>query len=208
MNRTPSRAPKRRTRRDEQRELTRGKLLEAARKLFRDYGYEDVSVTEIGKEAGVSHTLINAYFHGKAGLLYEIVRENNAPQWPILIEAAGNDDDPKDRLWNMLDIAGRKDGEDPRLLAVMQSYAWLWPEEIEVANRADRLLFKELIAKVIEAGQASGAFRTDIDPLQTARVIFAVYTWELRSTVFKDTSLESALANMRAYIGNLILVDH
>lgn len=202
-----AKGPKRRTSRDAQREETRGKLLEAARALFRDYGYEDVSVTEIGKAAGVSHTLINAYFHGKAGLLYEIVRENNAPQWPVLIETAEAKGAPVDRLWKMLDVAAHKDGHDPRLLAVMQSYAWLWPEEIERENRAERLLFKELIAKVIDAGKADGSFRPDIDSLQTARVIFAVYTWELRAIIFKDTTLDEALANMRAYIGNLILAD-
>ena len=67
---------------------TRAKLIEAARKLFSEYGYEGVSVTDIGKKAGVSHAMIYANFTDKAGLLYEIVRENNAPQLPAVRKAA------------------------------------------------------------------------------------------------------------------------
>ena len=73
------RKPKPPTARDRQRQETERRLLAAARKLFWDYGYQNTAVTEIAKAAGVTHALINAYFNSKAGLLYALVSETNAP---------------------------------------------------------------------------------------------------------------------------------
>ena len=66
--------PRRPTYKDKKREETRAKLLAAARQLFAEHGYDDVPVTEIAQHAGVTHSMINVYFGGKPGLLYEIIR--------------------------------------------------------------------------------------------------------------------------------------
>jgi AcrR family transcriptional regulator len=54
---------------------TRARLLEAARRLFAERGFEDVTVREICREAGANLALVNYYFGDKLGLYLELVNE-------------------------------------------------------------------------------------------------------------------------------------
>lgn len=53
----------------------RRRILSAARKLFSERGFSDVSTIEIAAEAGVARGLINHYFGTKRELYVEVVRE-------------------------------------------------------------------------------------------------------------------------------------
>ncbi len=53
----------------------RRRILAAARALFSERGYSDVSTTEIAAAAGVARGLINHYFGTKRALYVEVVRE-------------------------------------------------------------------------------------------------------------------------------------
>ncbi|MGY3677983.1 TetR/AcrR family transcriptional regulator [Streptomyces sp. TE33382] len=54
---------------------TRGRLLEAARDLFAERGYERATVRAIADRAGVNQALLFRYFGSKQGLLTEVVAE-------------------------------------------------------------------------------------------------------------------------------------
>ncbi|MBM7714163.1 TetR/AcrR family transcriptional regulator [Siminovitchia sp. FSL H7-0308] len=53
-------------------EETKKAILEAAGKLFAAHGFESVTIREIAKEAGCSHTTIYLYFKDKEGLLHDL----------------------------------------------------------------------------------------------------------------------------------------
>jgi len=54
---------------------TRERLLESARRLFAERGFEDVTVREICREAGANLALVNYYFGDKLGLYHEVVNQ-------------------------------------------------------------------------------------------------------------------------------------
>jgi len=54
---------------------TRERLLEAARRLFAERGFEDVTVREICRAAGANLALVNYYFGDKLGLYLEVVNQ-------------------------------------------------------------------------------------------------------------------------------------
>ena len=186
-NSKPTR-PRRPTLKDKKREETRAKLIAAAKRLFKEHGYDDVPVTEIAQEAGVTHSMINVYFGGKPGLLYEIVRQNNAPQYDASLRIAQGDAPALDRLSDLLLMWTQQDASDPRLLAIMQSYSWVWPPETEQENATERALFKDLIADLLQQGNEVGTVGKKIDPYTASRAIFAIYTWGLRAAVFEGLS--------------------
>jgi AcrR family transcriptional regulator len=188
--------PRRPTLKDQKREETRARLLAAARRLFAEYGYDDVPVTEIAKEAGVTHSMINVYFGGKAGLLYEIVRTNNEPQYVESKRLAETGRPPLDRLSEMLLFWVLSDGADPRLLAIMQGFSWVWPPQLEAENAADRGRHKELVADLICEAQRSGVVSSSVDPRQAASSVFAIYTWGLRGVVFEGLTPEQCHARI------------
>ncbi|GAA1526119.1 hypothetical protein GCM10009678_04400 [Actinomadura kijaniata] len=68
--------PPPRPRRD--REATRRRLLEAARDLFGEHGYDGVSVRMIAAAAGANVALVNRYFGTKAALFAEVLAGESA----------------------------------------------------------------------------------------------------------------------------------
>lgn len=192
------------TARDLQRETTRAKLIEAARKLFSEYGYEGVSVTDIGKKAGVSHAMIYANFTDKAGLLYEIVRENNAPQLPAVRKAAKSSGSVVDRIMKVLGVWATYDLADPELLAVMQAYSWTWPDQMETDNIEERKEHTGILSSLVVEGMAKGELPRQLDPDIAAEAVFALYTWGLRPAVFSDVSPVECIKRLRPQVEMLL----
>jgi AcrR family transcriptional regulator len=60
------------SRKEQHAEATRRDIVAAARKLFAEKGFESVTIREIAKEAGCSHTTIYIYFKDKEALLHEL----------------------------------------------------------------------------------------------------------------------------------------
>jgi AcrR family transcriptional regulator len=54
---------------------TRARLIEAARSLFAEHGYDDVTVRDICREANASLALVNYHFGDKQGLYEEVIDE-------------------------------------------------------------------------------------------------------------------------------------
>ncbi|WP_127588190.1 TetR/AcrR family transcriptional regulator [Paenibacillus koleovorans] len=61
-----------RTRQEQRSEETKKNIVDAAEKLFSEHGYEAVTMREIAKEAGCSHTTIYIYFKDKEALLHQL----------------------------------------------------------------------------------------------------------------------------------------
>lgn len=59
-----------------QQELTRDMIMNAARDLFADKGYEHVSMRQIAKELGYSHGALYYHFKNKAELFYALVESH------------------------------------------------------------------------------------------------------------------------------------
>ncbi|MCI5109610.1 MAG: TetR/AcrR family transcriptional regulator [Marivita sp.] len=197
----------RRTAKDIRREETRARLLDAARRLFAERDYDSVSVTEIASAAGVTHGMINVYFGGKPGLLYEIIRQNNALQY---VDTVATGDAAKSALAQMDDMLHAwldGDIEDTRLLAVMQSYAWVWPPETEKDNETVRAGFKDAVALLVQKGCDSGEFRSSLDPMLTAKSIWAIYTWGTRAAVFQGATARECHQAIMAQVRQLVIPD-
>ncbi len=68
---------------------TRDKIIQAARVLFADFGYEGTSVREIAKSAEVNVASVNYYFNSKENLFLEIIRagyKQCAQEFKILLQ--------------------------------------------------------------------------------------------------------------------------
>jgi hypothetical protein len=99
------------------------------------------------------------------------------------------------------------DTEDTRLLSVMQSYSWVWPAETERDNESVRAGFKEAISAIIQRGCDTGEFRKSLDPLLTARTIWAIYTWGTRAAIFQGATARECHRSVMSQVKQLILPD-
>ncbi len=183
-----------------QREATKRKLLEAARDLFAMQGFEETSVTQIAAQAGVSHSLINAYFDGKAGLLYAVMHEFHQSQIDRLAGPLALEGDTREKIRQIIGPWVEHELSDRPLLAVLQAYAWQWPPETEQQNREQlRAAFMPL-RETLEDGIASGELRADLDISGTLYVVLAIFTQALRFSLHDNDPPETCLETVMTRI--------
>ncbi|UXY25394.1 TetR/AcrR family transcriptional regulator [Streptomyces sp. HUAS TT20] len=63
------------TKRDDQREASRRRLLDAALEILAEQGYRGLTVAKVGDRAGVSRGMVNYHFTSKAGLVEAVVAD-------------------------------------------------------------------------------------------------------------------------------------
>jgi AcrR family transcriptional regulator len=69
----PERTPRKRLTRDEQKALTRARLIESAQALFARHGYEGTSIDQVATDAGYTRGAFYANFSNKEALMQELI---------------------------------------------------------------------------------------------------------------------------------------
>jgi len=145
-------------------------ILVAAVRVFARRGYHGARVGDIAAEAGIAHGLLYHYFSSKEDVLQTIFREN----WGELIgrfravEAA--DEDAPEKLAGIAKILLRTWRNDPALVTVMVREV-ARSELLQAQVSEVREVFA-ILRRVIEHGQAEGAFRADIDAAFASWVVY------------------------------------
>lgn len=89
--------------REEQKRLTRRKLVDAAKAVFHRKGYTDTTIDDIVEEAGASRGTYYLYFHNKADVLVELIDEYTEDAYTLLDDLAEIRDPTIDDLRHWLD---------------------------------------------------------------------------------------------------------
>jgi AcrR family transcriptional regulator len=164
------------SRKREQSELSRERLIEAATRLFAERGYRDASVQAIGEAAGISRGSIFWHFGSKEGLLWAVV-QRAFTRWEAetLVPEVG-DARGEAAIGRALRAHRRflaDEGGTLRLLFVLMFEA-LGPRP-ELAAEFARLHrdLRELATPWLEEAVADGDFRSDVDPETIVTLIIA-----------------------------------
>jgi AcrR family transcriptional regulator len=138
-------------------------ILDAAIRVFARQGFHSTRVADIADEAGVAYGLVYHYFKSKDEVLNELFSE----RWSLLLsaieEADRGDAGPRAKLETVAGFIFESYRHDPELMKV------IIVEVTRAANSFGRTHLPEIrraydsIAKIVAEGQASGAFRRDID---------------------------------------------
>ena len=139
-------------------------ILEAAIRVFARQGFHSTRVSDIADEAGVAYGLVYHYFSSKEEVLNELFSE----RWSLLLaaieETGRNGADPRAQLEEVAGFIVDSYRHDPELMKV------IIVEVTRAANSFGRTHLPEIrrayesIARIVEEGQKSGAFREDIEP--------------------------------------------
>ena len=152
-------------------EESRTRLIQAAAELIAAGGYEAASAAEIGRRAGYSRSMVRARFGSKEQLIDAVVA--SAYEGPLTVElpqtASG-----LERVLARLDTMARLVDESPELLRTIfavefQAAGAASGMSKRVADWIIRLRADTLAA--VQAGQADGSIRPDLDPEPTAHAI-------------------------------------
>jgi TetR/AcrR family transcriptional regulator, fatty acid metabolism regulator protein len=145
-------------------------ILDAAIRVFAEHGYHGSRVGDIAEDAGVAHGLLYHYFASKEDVLRTIFVEN----WGQLIArfraVEASHEPAQDKLDGIAKILLRTWRNDPALVTVMVREV-ARSHELEAQVEDVREAFG-IIQRVIEEGQASGAFRPDVDARLASWVVY------------------------------------
>jgi TetR/AcrR family transcriptional regulator, fatty acid metabolism regulator protein len=139
----------------------RKRILEAAVRVFAEHGYHGARVGDIAEDAGVAHGLLYHYFASKEEVLHAIFLENWGELLARFRAVEASDEPAPDKLEGIAKILLRTWRNDPALVTVMVREV---ARSREIQGRMDEVREAfAIVQRVIEEGQASGAFRRDVD---------------------------------------------
>lgn len=167
--------------RDEQKQATRERVLEAARDLFNDVGYEETTIRAIAERAGVSVGSVFTTFASKAEVLSHVMERRLDDLYlefdrvlPYLRGATA------DRLCSIFAIHYEFETRRVKLFLahIAASYSPSLDPGVKPFGRNQRLT--DMLRDVLAEGVKRGEVRADIDRQVAVDVLKASYAWNYR----------------------------
>jgi AcrR family transcriptional regulator len=141
---------------------TRQKVLDAARGLFAERGYEPATIRDIAKGAGMSTGAVFANFQDKAELFEAVLTEDMAGLADVMQNGAG-DGATRDRLVNALTAGYYGSIDQLPLFQAIVARSWFQPVAAETRQREATQGLTQVISDILRAGIGAGEIRQDAD---------------------------------------------
>ena len=137
---------------------TPSQLLEAARDLFADRGYDGASIRAITDRAGANLGSVTYHFGTKEALYHRVIETFLAPLRERVVAAAGTDGRPLDRIEAIVRAAFDHYAEDPAMpRLILQQIASGRPAPPPARAWIRQAL--GILGDLVRAGQADGSIR-------------------------------------------------
>jgi AcrR family transcriptional regulator len=121
--------------RDESRQVTRARLLDAAAAVFARSGYRRASVEEVASEAGYTIGALYSNFAGKEEVLLALLEQEVARITQRIVKAAQAEGDPVDKLRAAAREWMRFLDDEPDLCVLMIEFWTIWVRDDDLRPR-------------------------------------------------------------------------
>lgn len=154
-------------------EEKRGKILDAATKVFASQGFYNAKMQDIAKEAGVAHGTLYLYFNSKDSLLAAIFQEVFGELIEYIRSEIQKQDNPEDKFRKMIDLQIDIIETNPNLTKLIliefpRTGNFLNDSNIDVLST-----YITMIGEILNEGINRGSFSTSIDIDTIATMIYA-----------------------------------
>ena len=157
-------------------DFRREQVLDAALKLFVTRGYEDSTVDEISRDAGLSKGSIYWYFDSKLDILFELTDRYVAQSQSEVVRLAAADKYGTEALYKAhrdLHQADEKDPNREKLLSQLMALAARYPE-IRDKMREYYRQWDKVVTELIQRAVDNGRF-SPVDAKAVSQAITALY---------------------------------
>jgi AcrR family transcriptional regulator len=192
------------TRRSQAKLRTRLKLLDAARKLVAERGYEAATIRDIAAAADLSTGAVFASFTDKADLFNEVIVADDLAVYDRMLAAADHGGDARATLIAMFVAGYALQIEQLRLVQASLSFSWLRDTAAERRNREGVALILELLGQVLRRGVAAGDVAPGIDVALTSEMLWNSYVANHRQAIFDGWRLDALKTRMSAQVDVLL----
>ena len=199
-------APAKLNRRQEAKAKTRAKVMQAARELFGELGYDGATIRDIARRAGMSTGAVFANFTDKTDLFEAIYTEDAETLMDVMRDAAGSDAKASvaKRLSALFAAGYRRSFDNLPMVRAVVVRSWLQGDDAEGRMRVQDRGLANLIAEVLRDGAKAGELKGDIDTRLAAEMLQSAYTRNYRHAIFEQGSLEQLSKRIDAQTAMLL----
>jgi len=153
-------------------------ILNAAREVIGENGYDQSSVDQIAKRAGLSRSTVYEYFSSKEELLFAVFESVNQDISSRMNTALSEGGSTREKLLALLRLGAEVISEQVDLMPVMLDF-WAasrgkdFEERYREAVVANYDFYRKLFADFIRGGQNRGEFRSEVDAEALAATVVA-----------------------------------
>jgi TetR/AcrR family transcriptional regulator, fatty acid metabolism regulator protein len=159
-------------------------ILDAAVRVFARRGFNQCRVSDIADEAGVAYGLVYHYFRSKDEVLDTLFLE----RWTVLLEVIRDHDNqpipPREKLYGITSFIVESYRHDPDLMKVIIVEVTRAANSFGQTHVAKIAEAYDLLAAIVEHGQADGAFKADVRPQFAALAFYGAIEQVLTGWIF------------------------
>lgn len=187
----PTLRPQKLTRRALAKQQTREKVLQAAREMFIERGYEGATIRDIAGAAGMSTGAVFASFTDKPELFDAILAEDFAALLDPMQDAARTAPSVREALVALSGVAYRAHTRQLPLIQAALAASWTRTPEAERLRRDALRPLRALVLEVLERGVERGELSRRFDLRLVADVIWDLFLAGYRPAAFEGLSVEN-----------------
>lgn len=156
-------------------------MLDAARELFDEVGYEAATVRAIAKRAGVSVGSVFTSFRSKADVLGEVARERLSDLYADLERVAPHlRGSTADRCRSMFAVHYAFEFRRLRLFLAYIAVSFDWQEARHLPVMGSNARLRGMIRDCLAEGVVRGDVRSDVDLELAIDMLVGCYAWNYR----------------------------
>ena len=151
------------TRRQRQKAETRASILEAARALFEERGFDGTTIRAVAAKAEVGLGTIFAHFPDKGELLIAALLEDLAQTDQKILETLPADAPIKEQIMHLAEAGFGYWCRRPALSATLLREMWFVQGEWAEKRREETARFIDFVVELLEGSRRRGEIRDDVD---------------------------------------------
>lgn len=192
------------TRRALAKQKTRERLLDAARRLFAERGYEAATVRDIAAAADLSTGAVFASFSDKADLFTEVIVADYQKLSDQMAQLDLDGLSARDALLALIGAAYECHLEQLGLIQAAISFSWQRDSSAESRNRQGMKLILSLLSDTLARGVRTGELTDQLDVRLTTEMLWDCYLANYRRAIFDDWDAAALRARLSAQIDVLL----
>ncbi|HEY3887969.1 MAG TPA: TetR/AcrR family transcriptional regulator [Caulobacteraceae bacterium] len=192
------------TRRALAKQRTRRQLLDAAKRLFNERGYEAATVREIAAAAGLSTGAVFASFTDKADLFGEVILDDCDALAEHLKAADSEDATTEVALLRLFSLAYAFHSDHLPLVQAAIGHSWMAEPEAARRVRGAARRVQALVDEVLRRGVKRGELSRDLDIRLTNEMIWDSFVANYRHAIFESWDASALEARLSAQIQILL----
>lgn len=202
---------------EREREQRRNDIIDAARELFANKDFEEVSMNEIAGEVGLGKSTLYLYFKNKESLYFAVVLRGIRIWAEMVRKEVKKGNTGLERLMLFENASREFSGEYPDYFRLLYSPTSIKKQfDMDKMNSSEEFqevkeLFKEIMfieMDSIQNGIDEGAIRPEVDPAEAAILLSVIYNGKVNMGDWAKEILESKGINEQKFtkdIGDLFL---